>query len=183
MDETTFQGFLKNLHALWDRKMPAETTYLAWWEELRFIPGDALPDIGRALKELETWPRNFPLTVKGLWRDWLAAHPEKRALEQPKCTKCAGGYLLLSKYVETWKTRSDEGYLTWGLNRWYNLAVPCPTCNRGTRSVTELIEQGFCKPIGVVTAPLYDLFPESGWEPPPALDAGSENISEEVLPF
>jgi hypothetical protein len=64
-----------------------------WYEEVRFIPSEAVPWISKSLREGK-FPDHFPRAIKKLWSVWLADNPEKRARKEKGCIECDQGFLL-----------------------------------------------------------------------------------------
>lgn len=180
MDEKTFRRVLTKVHAIFDRKVPPETTCMAWWEELRHIPDEAAVDITDMIKDLETFPRNFPATFKGFWRAWLDHHPEKRAYETAGCGRCDRGYWTLSRWVESWRTRTSEGVVDMDVGTWASFVVPCPYCSGGKLREHELIERGFCRPHTAAASSYHAAFPDHGFVRPEPVPG---NITTEDIPF
>ena len=118
MEKPALIAFLKALCDFFERKtVPHQTTVDMWFEQVSFIPAESLPWIKAKIFEHETFPRNLPNTMKTLYREWLAANPEKcLKTADPGCKNCESGYLTVWYHDEE-------------LGRPYSHTFRCAYCN------------------------------------------------------
>ncbi len=102
-DFEQFSRFIIELCAYFERKHPSPLTLDQWWEELKHIQPDYYPGIAKALKEYDTWPKNFPQKVleifsrtghpatnqehPAVWSPWKYAEKECKTCEGKGFTK------------------------------------------------------------------------------------------------
>lgn len=147
--------FCKDLAIYFERKSISPETLMQWFADVGNVPAEPLPWIADKIKALDAFPKNFPGAVKRYWQDWFEANPDRRVKERELgCDGCVGGYIQVSRFEQS-------------LRGWYNSTFRCATCKpRYPQSTTMatvdiLALQGWCKPLGYLTAWRYaDCLPD-----------------------
>jgi hypothetical protein len=67
MEKEVFIDLIGRLCAFFERKLPSPQTLEQWWEELRHVRSDFYPTIEKYLRQLDSWPRNFPGKVMDIY--------------------------------------------------------------------------------------------------------------------
>lgn len=76
-DRTVFEEQLKRLGLNFGRKIEKALAD-ALYEELKFIPDEAWPDLAdKAMAAWDGWPRNFVKGIKFFWYDWQSGRKAK----------------------------------------------------------------------------------------------------------
>jgi hypothetical protein len=160
VERNSLKGFVKNLCEYFERKPISQETFDQWFAEIKHLPEEPLPWIAGKIKVMESFPRNLPIAIKHYWHEWLAANPEKFERDKPLgCSDCNQGYIQVS-------------YFDRSLGRYYNTMFRCAHCKpefpraMALATAFELLERGFCKPLGYLTSWKYgDIFPEPNQRP------------------
>lgn len=167
--ETAWGNFISRLCTYFERKLPAPATIEVWYQACKYIPLEALLWIESQLQDIDTWPKNFPGTVKKLWFAYREAHPEKATKEELGCDRCHQGFLTLARVEK-------EGLPV-------NYLVRC-TCNGGRYHRLNLIELGYGQPVGSALHPYHSPFPVLTWEQPePKSGSIQQEDIEKAIPF
>lgn len=127
MTAQEFSDFLKELRFAYELKMPEKDIMQHWYQRIKQVPGEALSWISdRILASNDRFPKRFDALVSTMFREWLAANPDKRAPTQI-CHECDQGYVTV---MET------EEHL-YG-NQLIPVAYACGACRAFVRGVKKL---------------------------------------------
>ena len=86
LDKTVFESQMKRLSANLGKLIKRDDLELIY-DEIGWIPTEAWTDItDGALEQWDTWPRNFPKAIKGLWAGWRSGH--KAEIDFQNCNFC-----------------------------------------------------------------------------------------------
>jgi hypothetical protein len=135
----TFSDFLERVHALLGKQLPKPNTQRVWFEEVSYIPDEAVKSIERDIMDRDDIPRNLPKVVKGLYHAWRQENPDKVRREQ--CPHgCSHGWILCYVPKRDYHERV-YGRLT---RDYYGHAIACPHCSPrsvATKATPEKIEE------------------------------------------
>lgn len=102
MVRMTFEGFLKDIAAFYERKVAyTDKTKDIWFGKVQNIPDESIPWIyDRITDEFEGFPKNIKSAMWVQYHAWLDSHPDKRvAKDFFKCPDCLEGLIWCHKKV------------------------------------------------------------------------------------
>ena len=101
MTDIVFTMLISTLCNYYERKEPRRETIDLWFGKIKHVDDRAVETIVSHIQEShDMFPKNLPMLMQSLYRDWAAGHPGYTKKEV-MCPDCNGGIITLIKLSAT----------------------------------------------------------------------------------